>query len=134
MRKDEARGLLRAAKRHGLAGEDLEVIEKATEQPIKMEDVDVTGLDPWGRLFTYALANWLAKLDGVVNTEELASLRALADQVDLPDPKLQAARSAVMDILVLPEGNRPEKYDFDALEARLQEKLPALYRSSVPPT
>ena len=38
----------------------------------------------------------------------------------------KAAASAAFDITCLPGGNRPEKFEFEKLEARLRDKLPAL--------
>jgi len=78
------------------------------------------------RALTYVLAMWLAKVDGVVNAEELATLRELGARLGLPEIKLKAAASAAFDITCLPGGNRPEKFEFSKLEARLHEKLPAL--------
>lgn len=133
MRKDEAAGLIKAAESIGLGGDDLEAVEAAAATESRVEDVDLSALSPWQLALTYACANWVAKLDGVVNAEEVKSLRALGEATGLPDNKLQAARSAAFDIAVLPGGNRPEKYDFSALENRLKEKLPALYKTSLPP-
>ena len=133
MRKDEAAGLRRAAEAGGLAADELADVAQAAEDGIKIEDITFDDMSPWHEALTYALANWLAKLDGVVNTEELKSLRVLEDRLTLASAKLQAARSAAFDVACLPEGGRPDKYDFAELEARLKEKLPATFRASLPP-
>ena len=134
MTKNEAAGLRRAAEVNGLSGDDLNAVATATEEKVSLDDLDLGGLTDWQLALSYAFANWLAALDGIVNAEEVQSLRTLGDRTGLPNPKLQAARSAAFDIAVLPGGDRPDKYDFAAVEERLKEKLPATYNASVPPT
>jgi hypothetical protein len=126
VRKDEVNGLLNAAKSVGLNEAELTEVNAALANGLALEDLDLSGLTGAERALTYALAMWLAKVDGVVNAEELATLRKLGVKLDLPEPKLKSAASAAFDIVCLPGGNRPEKFEFSALEARLREKLPAL--------
>ena len=42
----------------------------------------------WERLVTYALASWLAQIDGVVSTEEHTTLIALGERLGAFLPKL----------------------------------------------
>ncbi|HEY2405098.1 MAG TPA: hypothetical protein VGI10_03800 [Polyangiaceae bacterium] len=129
LRKDESNGLLGAARGAGLSESDVGEVERALNQGLALSSVDLSALTGAERALTYALAMWLAKVDGVVNAEELATLRELGGALDLPEPKLKAAASAAFDIFCLPGGHRPEKFEFAALEARLREKLPALMSS-----
>jgi len=126
LRADESRGLLNAAKEVGLSEEDLGSVKAALDSGLELESLDFTALSGAERALTYGFAMWLAKVDGVVNAEELATLRKLGALLDLPEPKLKAAASAAFDITCLPGGNRPEKFEFSKLEARLRDKLPAL--------
>src|SRR6478609_1411051 len=126
VRADESRGLLNAAREVGLTEAELEEVKKALESGLDLESLDLSGLSGSEKGLTYAFAMWLAKVDGVVNAEELATLRKLGAQLALPEPKLKAAASAAFDITCLPGGNRPEKFEFSKLEARLADKLPAL--------
>jgi tellurite resistance protein len=126
LRADESRGLLGAAKEVGLSEEDLAEVKAAFEGGTSLEGLDLSVLSGAERALTYAFAMWLAKIDGVVNAEELGNLRKLGAALDLPEPKLKSAASAAFDITCLPGGNRPEKFEFSKLEARLREKLPAL--------
>ena len=126
LRKDELNGLLGAARGVGLSETELTEVEQALTQGLALTSIDLSGLSGAERALTYALAMWLAKVDGVVNAEELATLRELAGALDLPEQKLKAAASAAFDIVCLPGGHRPEKFEFSKLEARLREKLPAL--------
>ena len=130
MKRDEAQALLRAAAAAGLSGDELTALEQATKNGASLDEVDLSGLSEWHKGLTYALAYWLAKVDGVVNADELRHLRRLGEMVGLPKLKLEAAQSAVFDVLCLPGGHRPDKYDFDALVDRLKTKLPSLASSA----
>jgi hypothetical protein len=109
-------------------------VEAAATSGADLTSIDLSELSGAERGLTYAMAMWLAKVDGVVNTEELNALRKLGEQLGLPDAKLRAAASAALDIACLPGGNRPDKFEFAALETRLSEKLPALMQRSEPPS
>jgi uncharacterized tellurite resistance protein B-like protein len=126
LRQNETQALLRAASQCGLSGEELAVVDAATRQGATLDAVDLAGLSEWQKGLTYALAYWLAKVDGVVNAQELEHLRQLGARTGLPELKLKAAQSAVFDITCLPEGHRPEKFDFGALATRLEAKLPSI--------
>lgn len=134
LKKDESMALSRALAAYGLAAEDVTAVEAAAAKGIDLADIDLSSLDGWQQAVTYAVATWLAQVDGVVNSQELGTLRKLGEALDLPRPKLEAARSAAFDIAALPKDKRPDKYDFSGLEERLAEKLPALHRASLPPS
>jgi tellurite resistance protein len=126
LRADEARGVLGAAKEAGLSEAELAEVQAALDSGLELETLNLERLSGPERALTYGFAIWLAKVDGIVNSDELATLRRLGGLLDLPEPKLKAAASAAFDITCLPGGNRPEKFEFSKLEARLREKLPAL--------
>ncbi|NOU34356.1 MAG: hypothetical protein HOO96_41215 [Polyangiaceae bacterium] len=124
LQKPEATGLLRAAKEAGVTGADLAEVEKATQNKIALDAVDVSGLSTWDQVVTYALASWLASVDGVVSSDEHESLGKLGDKLGLDKALRTRAATAANDIACLPEGGRPERFDFQKLIARLKEKLP----------
>jgi len=127
MSREEAAGLVRAAKECGLEGDDLSVVEKAAKEGgATLDGYDPSALSGWERALTYAIASWLARIDGVVDPSERASLKQLGSALDLPADKLGFAASAAFDVSCLPGGHRPEKYDFAALEKQLRIKLPSL--------
>lgn len=126
VRPNEATALVRAAKECGLAGGDLAEVEKATKTKVDIAAFDAGDMTDYQKLLTYALASWLAQLDGVVSTVEHESLIELGAKLDLSKHVQDRAASAAFDISVLPEGGRPERYDFVKLEARLREKLPQI--------
>jgi len=123
-RKDEGAALVRAAKACGLADEDLAEVERSTKTAVSLDTYEAGDLGEWDRVVTYALASWLAQLDGVQSTDESHALRTLGDKLSLSAGVRSRAAAAAFDIAVLPEGGRPEKYDFEKLVARIREKMP----------
>ncbi|MCS6899343.1 MAG: hypothetical protein RMJ98_05580, partial [Myxococcales bacterium] len=85
------------------------------------------------RVLAYALAVWLIRLDGVVTTEEKVNLRTLGNTLELPDGVRSRISAAAFEVVSLPQGDRPERYDFQALQARLQAKLGDLEGELRPP-
>jgi alkylated DNA repair dioxygenase AlkB len=127
--KNEAAGLLRAARELGLSESELQSVETATKEKVAIDAFDAAPLSSWERLLTYGLASWIARLDGVTQSEEIASLRALAAKLqssEISAFKLASAASAAFDVALLPEGRRPDRYDFAAFEVTLRERLPAV--------
>ena len=126
LQRVEVTGLTRAAKEVGLAGQDLADIEAATKQPMDLSALDLSGLGQWEQVLTYALGAWIAQVDGVVSTSESDMLADLGTKLGLSDALRKRAAAAANDIACLPEGGRPDKYDFQKLIARLKERMPQL--------
>lgn len=120
----ERTGLLRAARACGVTEEEIPAIEAALAERTTLDAFSADGLSEWQCIVTYALACWLARLDGVLSTDERESLQLLAERLGLDKPVAVRASAAAFDISVLPEGGKPERFDFVKLEARLREKLP----------
>jgi uncharacterized membrane protein YebE (DUF533 family) len=126
LKRSEATALVDAARKLGLEGDDLAAVEKSTKSPVALAAFEPGAMSVWDCVVTYALASWLARLDGVQSADESAVLRSLGERLGLEDGLRQRAASAAFDIAVLPEGGRPDRYDFVKLLARLREKLPQL--------
>ncbi len=126
IRPSEKAGLLKAATTCGVAGEDLAAVERALSTESRLDGFVPGDMSDWQRLLTYALAIWMARLDGVQSTEESDLLKDLAKRLDLDKAKTDRASAAAFDIFCLPESGRPERFDFAALDKRLREKLPHL--------
>lgn len=124
LQRIEAVGLLRAAKECGLSEGDLADVEQATKQKVAIDGLELSGLSQWDQVLTYALAAWFAQLDGVVSTSEHTTMVTLGEKLGLPEALRKRAAAAAYDIACLPEGGRPERYDFQKLAARLKERLP----------
>jgi uncharacterized membrane protein YebE (DUF533 family) len=124
--RSEAAALVHAARQHGLADADVAEIEVATKSPVALAAFDPGEMTPWERVVTYALASWLARLDGVESRSETTTLKALGERLGLAEAVRERAAAAAFDVAVLPESARPERYDFDKLVARLHAKLPQI--------
>ncbi|MBX3191724.1 MAG: hypothetical protein KF819_32325 [Labilithrix sp.] len=124
LQRIEAVGLLRAATESGVSGDELAEIERATKAKVTLEGLELGGMSTWDQVVTYALAAWFAQLDGVVSTSEHTTMVELGDKLGLADALRKRAAAAAFDIACLPEGGRPERYDFQKLAARLKERLP----------
>lgn len=129
MSKDEASGLVHAARAMGLSEEDVARVEEATKAKVDMSAFDASALDSWQRLLTYGIASWLTRLDGVQQAAEVASLAALASALESEEVtafKLKSAASAAFDTAMAPAGSKPDRYDFAAFEKALRARLPSV--------
>jgi uncharacterized membrane protein YebE (DUF533 family) len=122
----EGQGLVRAAREGGLTGDDLAAVEASTREKVALDAFDPGAMTEWERVATYALASWLAQIDGVVSTDEGDTLADLGQRLALDAALRRRATAAAFDISVLPEGGRPDKYDFVKLVVRLRERMPGL--------
>ncbi len=120
---DEADAIVRAAVEAGLELEAIEEIESATRERIDLGTVDRSGLGKEDRLFVYALACWIANLDGEVTDEESAALATLAERLGVPERPRAHAESIAREIAELPEGDRPARYDVLRLRETIGERL-----------
>jgi len=126
LQRVEVTGLMRAAKEANLPADALAEIEAATKVPMDLGALDFSKLGQWEQVLTYALAAWIAQVDGVVSTSESDMLADLGTKLGLAEPLRKRAAVAANDIACLPQGGRPEKYDFEKLIARLKERMPQL--------
>lgn len=124
LKRSEATALVDAARKLGLEGDDLAAVEQSTTAAVSLDAFDHGTMTLWECIVTYALASWLARLDGVQSADESAVLKKLGERLGLDDGLRQRAAGAAFDIAVLPEGGRPDRYDFEKLVARLHERLP----------
>jgi uncharacterized membrane protein YebE (DUF533 family) len=120
---EEADAIVRTALESGLEMEEIAEIEKATKAPIDLSVIDRANLSKADRLFIYAVASWIVRLDGVVHDSEIDALRRLGDLLKVPArPRAHADRIA-LEIAELPEGDRPARYDIGALRATISQRL-----------
>jgi hypothetical protein len=126
MTKIEREGLARAAASFGLSKEDQAAVAAALEKESSLEHFVAGGMSPFQCAITYAIACWFARLDGVVSTEEHASLATLRKGLDLEAKVAERASIAAFEVSVLPEGGKPDRFDFAKLIERLEARLPGL--------
>ena len=120
---DEADAIVRAAVEAGLELDEIEEIEKATSERVDLGTIDRSAMSKEDRLFVYAIACWIARLDGQVTDEESGVLGALGERLGIPDRSRAAAETIARDIAELPEGDRPARYDLGKLRETIGERL-----------
>jgi len=120
---EEADAIVRTALEEGLDIEEIAEIEKATRAPIDLAAIDRSALGKADRLFIYAVASWMIRLDGVVDGLELDALRRLGDVLELPERPREHADMIALEIAELPEGDRPSRYELGRLRSTIDERL-----------
>jgi uncharacterized membrane protein YebE (DUF533 family) len=120
---EEADAIVRTALEEGLDLDEIAEIERATKAPIDLGIIDRGKLGKADRLFIYAVASWMIRLDGVVDDRELDALRRLGDQLKLPERPREHADIIALEIAEMPEGDRPSRYDLVALRRTISERL-----------
>jgi uncharacterized membrane protein YebE (DUF533 family) len=132
---DEADAIVRAAAEEGLDLEEISAIEEATRKRVDLGVIDRSGMSKEDRLFVYAVACWIARLDGRVTDEEAAALAKLGESLGVPERPRMHAEATAREIADLPEGDRPARYDLAGLRRTIGERLQAAQaqRSSARP-
>ena len=120
---EEADAIVRTALEEGLELDEIAEIEAATRAPIDLSVIDRGKLGKADRLFVYAVASWMIRLDGVVDDRELGALRKLGDLLMLPERPREHADMIALEIAELPEGDRPARYELKRLRATIVERL-----------
>jgi uncharacterized membrane protein YebE (DUF533 family) len=121
--EEEADAIVRTAIEEGLDLEEIAEIELATQEPVGLESLDLSGLSKPDRLFVYAVASWMTRLDGKVDEREIAALDKLGAFLKVPARPREHADAIAREIAELPEGDRPARYDLPRLRKTIQERL-----------
>ena len=120
--QDEADAIVRTALEEGLGLEDIAAIEAATKNPIDMGVIDRKNLSKEDRLFVYAVASWMTRLDGVVTIAEQEVLAKLGDALKIPEKPRAAVDGIAQDVANLSD-DRPDRFDLLALRRIISERL-----------
>jgi uncharacterized membrane protein YebE (DUF533 family) len=120
---EEGDAIVRTALEEGLDLDEIAEIEQATKAPLDLSVIDRAALSKADRLFIYAVASWMIRLDGVVDGRELDALRRLGDLLELPERPREHADMIALEIAELPEGDRPSRYELGALRRTISERL-----------
>jgi tellurite resistance protein len=115
---DELVALERAAQAHGA---DLASIRAAAAKGV--DALDLSSVAASERLFVYAMAYWMSRLDGDLTEDEDAVLLRLGQKLTLADEPRMNAEAAVDEVAAMPAGSRPDRFDLDKLHALLAAKL-----------
>jgi uncharacterized membrane protein YebE (DUF533 family) len=122
--QDEADAIVRAALDEGLELAEINEIEEATKKPVDLTVVE-RGLTKEDRLYVYGIARWIARMDGVVSSEEEQALQKLGDALKVPERPRQIVEAIVEDVAKSSGDARPARYDLPALRRILAERLAA---------
>jgi uncharacterized membrane protein YebE (DUF533 family) len=120
---DEADAIVRAAADDGLSLEEIADVEAATQEPLDLGIIDRASLSEDDRLFVYAVACWIARMDGRVSDEEAEALAELGERLGISAEPRAGVAAVAKQVAELPEGDRPLRYDLVALRRILREKL-----------
>lgn len=120
--QDEADAIVRTALEEGLELEIAE-IEQATKQPVRLEDIEVGKMSKADRLFVYAVATWMTRLDGVVDVKEGEVLERLGDGLRIPDKPREHAHAIALEIGGLGESEEPSFFNLPKLRRTLKVRL-----------
>ena len=122
---EEADAIVRAAVEEGLDLDEIAAIEAATATKVEMGTIDRSNLSKEDRLFVYAVACWIAELDGDVTAEEASALSLLGERLGVPERPRAHAEEAAREVANMPEGNRPARYDLAKLRSSIGGRLKA---------
>jgi len=119
--RDEADAIVRTALEEGLDLDAVHEIEEATKRPMDIGVIDRLEMSKSDRLYVYAVAAWITRLDGVVTMEEENALARIAQALGVPDAPRKHADQIMAEIAE--RGDRPARFDLFALRRTLDEKL-----------
>src|SRR4051812_44794884 len=122
---EEADAIVRTAAEEDLPLEQIAEIEEATRKPLDIGIIDRTNMTKEDRLFVYAVASWMTRLDGKVSEKEIASLGKLGEALKVPEKARGHADSIAQAVAFLPQGDRPDRFDLHRLRALIGEKMAA---------
>jgi uncharacterized membrane protein YebE (DUF533 family) len=121
--REEADAIVRTALEEGLDIAEISESEAATKSPVDIGEIDRRNLSKEDRLFVYAVASWMTRLDGRVTSKELEALDRLGAALKLPEGPRFHADSLAQSVANLPEGDRPARFDLLALRSAIGERL-----------
>ena len=121
--QEEADAIVRTALEEGLELDEITEIEEATKKPVDLGVIDRKNLSKQDRLFVYAVASWMTRLDGNVTESELDALAKLGESLKVPEKPRRAADAIAQEVATLSEDDRPARYDLVALRRMIGERL-----------
>ncbi|HEY3237353.1 MAG TPA: hypothetical protein VGJ84_21715 [Polyangiaceae bacterium] len=121
--QEEADAIVRTALEEGLDLDEISEIEAATKKPIDMGVIDRKNMSKEDRLFVYAVASWMTRLDGTVTDTELSALSTLGDALKVPEKPRVYADAIAQEIASLPGEDRPSRYDLKTLRKTIGDRL-----------
>jgi preprotein translocase subunit SecD len=121
-----ADAIIRTALAEGLELEDIQTIEEATKAPVELGSIDRLGMSKSDRLYVYAVASWIAELDGQKSEQRSDALAKLGDALGVPVAPRKHADTIMKEIAG--QSDRPERFDLITLRQTLDERLEEAHR------
>lgn len=120
--QEEADAIVRTALEEGLDITEIAEIEAATKSPVDLGVIDRKNLSKEDRLFVYAVACWLTRLDGVVSEAEQRALADLGEALKIPEKPRTIVDGIAQDVANRGE-DRPSRYDLLGLRRAIGDRL-----------
>lgn len=121
--QEEADAIVRTALEEGLELEEIEDIEKATQERVDVGSIDISKMTKADRLFVYAVGTWVARVDGRVADSESAALDELGHALRIPERPREHVRQIVEQIGKLGESEEAVFYNLPKLRRTLKARL-----------
>ncbi|MBX3249423.1 MAG: TerB family tellurite resistance protein [Myxococcales bacterium] len=115
---DEVDAIAKLAFADGLDLEEVGALEAKMASPVSFDALDVEGIGAGDRVFVYAVAAWLATLDGELAAGEAEALRRVAEALGLGAETVADVDILVREVAYESGGDRPFDYDLTTLRAR----------------
>jgi uncharacterized membrane protein YebE (DUF533 family) len=122
--QEEADAIVRTALEEGLDITEIAEIEAATKERVDLGVIDRKNLSKEDRLFVYAVACWLVRLDGVVTEAEAAALNQLGESLKIPE-KPRGIVDGIAQEIAKQGDDRPARYDLIGLRHAIGDRLKA---------
>lgn len=116
-----ADAIVRTALEEGLDLEDIATIEEATKNKIEIGEIDRMGMTKADRLYVYAVASWIAELDGQKSARTHEALAKLGDALGIPEAPRVHADDVMKEVSTM--ADRPERFDLLTLRKTLDARL-----------
>ena len=120
--QEAADAIVRTALEEGLPFEDVAAIEEATKnRMMEVGEVNRMNMSKADRLYVYAVARWIAELDGKVTDEESKALDQLGEMLGVPEAPRRHADAIMQE--VAEKADRPDRFDLLTLRRTLAARL-----------
>jgi uncharacterized membrane protein YebE (DUF533 family) len=120
--QEEADAIVRTALEEGLDITEIAEIEAATKERTDLGVIDRKNLSKEDRLFVYAVACWLTRLDGVVTAAETEALTRLGEALKIPE-KPRGIVDGIAQEVANRGDDRPDRYDLIGLRRAIGDRL-----------
>jgi len=120
---EEADAIVKTALEEGLEIEEIEQIEQATKEPVELGSIDISGMSKADRLFVYAVASWMTRLDGKTTEDEVAALDQLGATLKIPEKPRAHADAIAREIAALEANDKTLEYDLTKLRKTIGDRL-----------